>query len=97
MCISDVGFDLADVPLPEGVTVNAYCGHLDNMVPIEAAREMGTKCGWDIQEFKFSGHGGPRMYMYAMEDYALEIQTIQRRARARREREFSEKAFFPYL
>ena len=95
MCISDVGFDLSDVIIPDGVTINAYCGHLDNMVPIEAAREMGAKCGWDIHEFKFSGHGGPRMYMYAMEDYALEIQAIER-ARADKEQRFSEKSVYSY-
>ncbi|OAQ25629.1 hypothetical protein K457DRAFT_22840 [Linnemannia elongata AG-77] len=95
MCISDVGFDLSDVILPDGVTINAYCGHLDNMVPIEAAREMGAKCGWDIHEFKFSGHGGPRMYMYAMEDYALEIQAIER-ARTDKEQRFSEKSVYSY-
>ncbi|CAO3575192.1 unnamed protein product [Mortierella alpina] len=77
MCISDVGFDLADVTLPEGVTVNAYCGHLDNMVPIEASREMGRKCGWDMHEFKYSGHGGPRICMYALEDYAMAVQAIE--------------------
>ncbi|KAG0201025.1 hypothetical protein BGX28_006075 [Mortierella sp. GBA30] len=77
MCISDVGFDFADVTLPEGVTVNAYCGHLDNMVPIEASREMGRKCGWDMHEFKYSGHGGPRICMYAMEDYAMAVHAIE--------------------
>ncbi|KAG0271252.1 hypothetical protein BGZ95_000942, partial [Linnemannia exigua] len=96
MCISDVGFNLSDVALPEGVTVNAYCGHLDNMVPIEAAREMGSKCGWDIHEFKFSGHGGPRMYMYAMEDYALEIQALAR-ARPDHSQQFSEKSAYSYM
>ncbi|KAI1320848.1 hypothetical protein EDD11_009805 [Mortierella claussenii] len=77
MCVSDVGFDLASVPLPCGVSINAYCGHLDNIVPIEAAREMGKQCGWEIHEFKHSGHGGPRMSMYALEDYALALQTIE--------------------
>ncbi|KAF9098013.1 hypothetical protein BGX29_005385 [Mortierella sp. GBA35] len=96
MCISDVGFDIADVALPDGVTVNAYCGHLDNMVPIEAAREMGIKCGWEMHEFRFSGHGGPRMYMYAMEDYALEIQALER-AKADREQQFSEKDAYMHL
>ncbi|KAG0371732.1 hypothetical protein BGX24_001278, partial [Mortierella sp. AD032] len=96
MCISDVGFNLSDAVLPEGVTINAYCGHLDNMVPIEAAREMGSKCGWDIHEFKFSGHGGPRMYMYAMEDYALEIQALAR-ARPDHSQQFSEKSAYSYM
>ncbi|KAG0363787.1 hypothetical protein BC939DRAFT_463920 [Gamsiella multidivaricata] len=76
MSISDVGFDLASIPLPEGVTINAYCGYLDNVVPIEASYEMGQKCGWEMHEFRYSGHGGPRMSMYALEDYALAIQTI---------------------
>ncbi|KAG0249362.1 hypothetical protein BG011_009383 [Mortierella polycephala] len=89
MCISDVGFDLASVPLPEGVTINSYCGHLDNMVPIEASREMGKKCRWDIHEFKYSGHGGPRICMYALEDYATAVEAIER-ARIAREH-WSEK------
>ncbi|KAF9194563.1 hypothetical protein BGZ51_009126 [Haplosporangium sp. Z 767] len=89
MCISDVGFDLANVPLPEGVTINSYCGHLDNMVPIEASREMGKKSGWDIHEFKYSGHGGPRICMYALEDYATAVEAIER-ARIAREH-WSEK------
>ncbi|KAG0327153.1 hypothetical protein BGZ99_008243 [Dissophora globulifera] len=76
LCISDVGFEIASVPLPKGVTVSAYCGYLDNIVPIEAARDMGNKCGWEIHEFKHSGHGGPRMSMYALEDYALAVQAI---------------------
>ncbi|KAG0239104.1 hypothetical protein BGX31_003010 [Mortierella sp. GBA43] len=77
MCISDVGFDLASVNLPDGVTINAYCGRLDTVVPIEASRQMGAKCGWKIHEFKYSGHGGPRMSMYSLEDYALAIQVIK--------------------
>jgi hypothetical protein len=77
MCISDVGFDLANVKLPAGVTINAYCGQLDDVVPIEASREMGKKCGWTMHEFKYSGHGGPRMSMYALEDYALAVQNIK--------------------
>ncbi|GJJ69729.1 hypothetical protein EMPS_02077 [Entomortierella parvispora] len=75
MCISNVGFDIASLTVPEGVTVNAYLGHLDGTVPIEASREMARKCGWRVHEFKYSGHGGPRMKMYAMEDYALAVQS----------------------
>lgn len=90
MCITDVGFNIADIPLPEGVTVSAYCGHLDTIVPIEAAREMGQKCGWEMNEFRHSGHGGPRMSMYALEDYVLGLQAAET-IRAVEEEEWSEK------
>jgi len=77
MCISDVGFEIASLNMPEGVVVNAYLGHQDGTVPIEASREMARKSGWQVHEFKFSGHGGPRMTMSAMEDYALSIQSTR--------------------
>ncbi|KAF9963588.1 hypothetical protein BGZ65_002037 [Modicella reniformis] len=91
MCISDVGFDLASIELPEDVTINAYCGYLDTVVPIEAARDMGKKCGWKMHEFKYSGHGGPRMSMYALEDYTAALQAIQAAKFA--EEHWSEKHF----
>ncbi|KAF9353110.1 hypothetical protein BGX26_009107 [Mortierella sp. AD094] len=90
MCITDVGFNIADIPLPEGVTVSAYCGYLDTIVPIEAAREMGQKCGWEMNEFRHSGHGGPRMSMYALEDYVLGLQAAET-TKAVEEEEWSEK------
>ncbi|KAF9382789.1 hypothetical protein CPC16_009205 [Podila verticillata] len=71
MCISDIGYDLAAIPIPSRVRVHAYCGYLDDMVPLGASREMGTMCGWKMHEFKFSGHGGPRIFMTALEDYAI--------------------------
>ncbi|KAF8927375.1 hypothetical protein EDD21DRAFT_403442 [Dissophora ornata] len=94
MCISDVGFDLASVPLPSGITINAYCGHLDNVVPMEAARDMGEKCGWKIHEFRYSGHGGPRILMYALEDYALAVQAME--AAKASEDQWSEKLVEQY-
>ncbi|KAF8976982.1 hypothetical protein BGZ46_007743 [Entomortierella lignicola] len=77
MCVTDVGFDIAEVRMPPGVTVNAYFGYLDTVVPIAAAREMSKKCGWRINEFKHSGHGGPRMSMYALEDYVIGLQEYE--------------------
>ncbi|KAF9585460.1 hypothetical protein BGW38_002286 [Lunasporangiospora selenospora] len=79
MCVADAGFDFADVKVPPGVDIYAYCGHLDTMVPIEASRELGHRCGWDMNEFKYTGHGGPRMLMTALEDYALAIAVTPRR------------------
>ena len=74
MCITNVGFEIASMTIPEGVTVSAYLGRQDTTVPIEASREMAMKSGWQTHEFRFSGHGGPRILMYALEDYALAIQ-----------------------
>ncbi|KAG0016839.1 hypothetical protein BGZ80_008876 [Entomortierella chlamydospora] len=91
MCITDVGFDIADISLPEDITINAYCGHLDTIVPIEAAREMGQKCGWEMNEFRHSGHGGPRMSMYALEDYALGVQALETKTAVEEEEEEEEE------
>ncbi|KAF9334051.1 hypothetical protein BG006_002763 [Podila minutissima] len=71
MCISDIGYDLAAIPIPTRVRVHAYCGYLDDMVPLEASREMGARCGWKMHEFQYSSHGGPRIFMTALEDYAI--------------------------
>lgn len=71
MCISDIGYDLAAIPIPNRVRVHAYCGYLDDMVPLEASREMGARCDWKMHEFQYSGHGGPRIFMTALEDYAI--------------------------
>ncbi|KAF9972446.1 hypothetical protein BGZ73_004428 [Actinomortierella ambigua] len=71
LCISDAGFTLNSVELPKGVEIHAYCGHQDKMVPLEASQEMAQKCGWKMHEFMYSGHGGPRMLMTALEDLAL--------------------------
>ncbi|KAG0039391.1 hypothetical protein BGZ82_008491 [Podila clonocystis] len=71
MCISDIGYDLAAIPIPDRVLVHAYCGYLDDMVPLEASREMGVRCGWKMHEFQYSAHGGPRIFMTALEDYAI--------------------------
>ncbi|KAG0241957.1 hypothetical protein BGW41_005122 [Actinomortierella wolfii] len=71
LCISDAGFTLDSVEIPPGVEIHAYCGHQDKMVPLEASREMAQKCRWKMHEFIYSGHGGPRMLMTALEDLAL--------------------------
>ncbi|KAF9426250.1 hypothetical protein BGZ76_002842 [Entomortierella beljakovae] len=92
MCVTDVGFDIANIQLPEDVTISAYFGYLDTIVPIEASREMGRKCKWETHEFKHSGHGGPRMSMYALEDYIQGLQAIE--ASKATEKQSSEKQVF---